>query len=45
MTMKTKLEGKMKLSEFLFFVSYGIYLIVNLLRGFILSKIYKQSNF
>lgn len=45
MIRKTKLEFKINLSEFLFFVSYGIYLIINLLRSSFYQKYINQATF
>ena len=45
MIRKINLEFKINLSEFLFFVSYGIYLIINLLRASFYQKYIKQATF
>ena len=41
MIRKINLEFKINLSEFLFFVSYGIYLIINLLKWWFFSIIWE----
>lgn len=45
MIRKSKIEYKINLSEFLFFVSYGIYIIINLLRASFYQKYISTAAF